>query len=288
MNELNVDQLLDAWMDLGPGTAPARVADAARLEARSTRQTAIPPWWPPRRFLEMNNMMRLGLVAAAFAAAALLGYSYFVAPNVGGPGIENASPTPSPKALPASGELAPGSYLMDDPGWTRWPLTLSVPEGWSTGEGWITKGEDVFLVTYLVTHVYVDACHPGQNWVSTPTSDEIASALANQAGHETAGPTADSIGGFPAQRIDIRVPADFDVQASCDGNPRLRLWPDPGPNDGGGVSIPAGQVMSIFVVDVGEQPMVVATGYRSNTPDSVVAELDEIRSSLRFTESDAR
>ena len=41
MNDRNFDQLLDAWMDLGPTAAPDRVADAARLEARTTRQTAI-------------------------------------------------------------------------------------------------------------------------------------------------------------------------------------------------------------------------------------------------------
>ena len=73
MNDRNLEQLLDAWMDLGPTTAPARLADAARLEARSTRQTAIPLWWPPRRFLEMNNFVRVGLVAAAVGAAPRVG-----------------------------------------------------------------------------------------------------------------------------------------------------------------------------------------------------------------------
>ena len=48
MNDSSLDQLLDAWVELGPNVAPARVADAARLEIRSTRQTAIPKWWPPR------------------------------------------------------------------------------------------------------------------------------------------------------------------------------------------------------------------------------------------------
>ena len=65
MNDRNLDQLLDAWMDLGPNAAPARVAEAARLEARTTRQSAIPVEWRPLRFPEMNNTAKLALGAAA-------------------------------------------------------------------------------------------------------------------------------------------------------------------------------------------------------------------------------
>ena len=103
MNDRNLDQLLNAWMDLGPTTAPDRVADAARLEARSTRQTAIRQWWPPRRFPQMNNMAELGLAAAAVVVAALLGYSLSRRPeHRAGPGQatrrRRPQPTPSPSA----------------------------------------------------------------------------------------------------------------------------------------------------------------------------------------------
>jgi len=121
MNDRSLDQLLDAWMDLGPTSAPDRVADAARLEALSTRQTAIPPWWPPRRFLEMNNIVRVGLVAAAVVTAALLGYSYFIAPNVGWPTVFPSEPTPEPSIsavdftdLEGGGTpLEPGAHRID-------------------------------------------------------------------------------------------------------------------------------------------------------------------------------
>ena len=43
MNDRNFDQLLNAWMDLGPTTAPERVADAARLEAADHAPTARRP-----------------------------------------------------------------------------------------------------------------------------------------------------------------------------------------------------------------------------------------------------
>lgn len=127
MNDRSLDQLLTAWMDLGPTTAPDRVAEAARLEVRTTRQRpAFLSRWATRRFPEMNNMVRVGLVAAAVVAAALLGYSYFIAPNVGGPGPGDPSPTPDPTPStsaaaaidftthPGEGaELQPGPYVID-------------------------------------------------------------------------------------------------------------------------------------------------------------------------------
>ncbi len=92
MNDRTHEQLLDAWMDLGPTVAPARVAEAARLEARSTRQTATLSRWLPRRYPEMNTMAKLALSVAAVAVAALIGISMLGGGNIGGPDL--ADPTP--------------------------------------------------------------------------------------------------------------------------------------------------------------------------------------------------
>ena len=125
MNDRNFDQLLNAWMDLGPTTAPERVADAARLEAATTRQLpAVLSRWAPRRFPPMNSYAKVALTTAAVVLAALLGYNYLVAPNVGSPRLfaPDPTPTPSPSSLgainftqhPGEGrELQPGSYLVD-------------------------------------------------------------------------------------------------------------------------------------------------------------------------------
>src|SRR5688572_4323438 len=116
MNDRNLDQLLTAWMNLGPTTAPDRVADAARLEAASTRQTAIPMWWPPRRFPLMNTSVRLALATAVLAGAALLGYTYLVAPNVGDDATIVPAPAPTPAPTPVSiltaTDLQPGTYAI--------------------------------------------------------------------------------------------------------------------------------------------------------------------------------
>lgn len=89
------DELLTAWLDSGPKVAPARVADAARLEAGSTRQMNALERWAYRRTPTMNTAMRFSLAAAAVAVAALVGFNAFVAPNIGTEAPPTATPSPA-------------------------------------------------------------------------------------------------------------------------------------------------------------------------------------------------
>ena len=81
----------------------------------------------------MNNTLRFALAAAAVVAA-LVGLTYFVAPNVGSPGPDPSStvppdPTPTPAALDQpEGPLArvPISSTTIEP----MRITIAVPEGW--------------------------------------------------------------------------------------------------------------------------------------------------------------
>lgn len=101
MNDRNLDQLLDAWMDLGPDAAPDRVAAAAKHEARNTRQTALPAWWPSWSFPLMNNTtFRYGMAVAAVIIAAVVGWSHLPLSNTGsGRPAGTPSPSPSPRPL---------------------------------------------------------------------------------------------------------------------------------------------------------------------------------------------
>jgi hypothetical protein len=95
-DERSFDQLLDAWLDGGPGVAPVRVADAARLEVRTTRQMNSLEIWALRRIPVMNTTMRFAIGTAAVAVAALLGLNLLVPPNVGDdPAPSDASPSVS-------------------------------------------------------------------------------------------------------------------------------------------------------------------------------------------------
>src|ERR671914_627565 len=68
--------------------------------------------WLARRFPSMNTYAKLGVAAAVVVVAALLGFNYLIAPNVGGPGLGSdptPTPTPTPTATP-DGLLPEGSH----------------------------------------------------------------------------------------------------------------------------------------------------------------------------------
>jgi hypothetical protein len=181
MNDRNLDQLLDAWMDLGPTSAPDRVADAARLEAASTRQTAIPMWWPPRRFPVMNATAKIALATAAVVVAMVLGYNYLVAPSIGSPRlfVQDPTPSPSPAAINFTdheGEgrgLQPGPYLIDYGAPVEVVITVpdepfeQAPSAWYKAIfDWGPWHQDnrARLGFGDVENVRVDACDPGPGW----------------------------------------------------------------------------------------------------------------------------
>ena len=101
-----------------------------------------------------------------------------------------------------------------------------------------------------------------------------------QAGHGTTGPTADTLGGFAAERIDVR----FDA-ATCD-NDFAHLWPDAGPNPDGGLPLNPGQTMTIYVIDINGEPMVVAAASSSEASADDLAELEAVVDSVEFTATD--
>jgi hypothetical protein len=92
-----MDQLLDALMDLGPDVAPQRIAQATSVAIRTTKQRRA--WRPAWRFPQLNTYARLGLIAAALLAVALVGIGLFGRPPDVGP---TTSPTPSPTSSAAS------------------------------------------------------------------------------------------------------------------------------------------------------------------------------------------
>ena len=108
MNDRNFDQLLNAWMDLGPTTAPERVADAARLEAAATRQLpAVLSRWAPRRFPVMNTTAKVILATAAVALAVVARLQLSRRPECRRPEALRAGSDSDPSPSPAlRGRLA--------------------------------------------------------------------------------------------------------------------------------------------------------------------------------------
>ena len=229
MTDRELGDLLNAWMDLGPSTAPPRVVDAARLEARSTRQAATQSGWLPRRFPDMTNMVRIGLVAAAVVAAALLGYSYLIAPRIGGPTLFPPDSTPEPSVAATSftsleGEgtdLDPGAYRIDYAAPVTVVITipdepfLAHPSAWYKARfdwGPWHQSNAAALGVMDVSSVSTDPCASGfgPDQAIGPGVEDLAAALGQVVGIEVERAEA-SLDGYSGQLLDITAterPAD--------------------------------------------------------------------------------
>ena len=287
-------RIVRSWLRADEHESADRVLEAVIDQLDTTPQRRA-TWWPARRFPEMNNSAKLALAAAAVVVAAFLGMRFMLPPNIGGPQeIPVPTSTASPSALPAQGDLEAGTYRIDADEWAPRPLTFTVPEGWRTSDGFVSKGEgtqpaprefgDVFVVTWKLTHVYIDACQwdgaIAEKMTEVGTPDEVTEALASQLGHETTGPTAVTLGGYPAQQLDFYVPEDFEI-ATCSAS-FLRLWPDPGPNTSGGLPIFAGQTVTVYVIDIDGDALVVAAASLADASEADIAELERIVDSIRI------
>lgn len=242
MTDRTLDELLDAWMDLGPTVAPERVAEAARLEVRSTRQLpAAVGRWAPRRFPDMNSTVRIVLAAAAVVAVAFLGYTYLVAPMVGGPAPSDAPSSASMSAavaspsdastavdftrLPGGGtELEPGPYLITSASPVE--ITITVPdepyESWPSA--WYKalydwgpwhQSNDARLAFVVVDNLYVDPCQPDlglRDPAVGPTVDELIDALGTIRAISLGPPSAATLDGYSGRMFEL---TGADSPAAC-------------------------------------------------------------------------
>jgi hypothetical protein len=289
MNDRDFDQLLDAWMDLGPTVAPARVAEAVRLEARSTRQTASLRGWPPRRFPEMNTTVRLALAAAAVVAAAVLGYAYLAGPSVGDTTIPQPSSQPGasiradlPLLTEQDGSLDPGTYAVTEIEPMR--LAITVPRGWSRNVApdtvW-TEDSTVTIWFGRVDELNTDPCAASTEMtaLSGPTVDDFADALAALPSLD-AQVSSISVSGYPGAAVELSV-AD-PVDGWCEGAGSLWEIEDVG---GGTVDMglpgPFG-TMRVTIVDVNDDRIVIAATVRGAATMADTAGLREVLDSLEI------
>ena len=275
MNDRNLDQLLTAWMDLGPSTAPDRVADAARLEARTTRQTAIPAWWPPRRFPFMNTYAKFALAAAAVVAAALIGYTSLGGPGLGGPPppaseVPAPSPSPVPDLNEQEGSLEPGRYAVTVGGHI---VSFAVPAGWTKNvvdsAVWTANSEARVSFGEL-SELNIDPCHPELGLVETigPTVEDLAAALAALPGIESTATSA-TLAGMPATRVDVTAPDSFGDCIPEGGEAMLNTVAPLEPG-----------VHSFWIAEVSGTRLVVHAVDRTAATEAQASQLEEIVGSI--------
>jgi hypothetical protein len=164
-----------------------------------------------------------------------------------------------------------------------------VPAGWSTDQGFVRNHNDsvheLLLVTWIVTHAYTDICHWDGALVDAGTTpDELVNILVAQ-GRTASAVTDVDLGGFPAKRVELTVPADLDV-TTCDSGGSggfIRFWPDPGPDESGGLCCGAvGSTDVVYVVDVAGSRFVVVARHEPGGAAEAIAELEAIVASIRI------
>jgi hypothetical protein len=300
--DADVTRAVRSWLEDGRTTLPDRVLDAVLDQLPATPQQRSR--WPGRVVRDAKPFAGLSVAAAALIVVVLAGVA--VRPGATGvvaPGTSptpSASSTPSPVAspsarlLPRFGALDAGTYVIPAGSLTPARLTLTVPPGWATDDGFITKGpprpgsqdrgsffnERVLLTTWRVTHVYSDVCRDRVLISAGTTADSIVAALASQTGRTVTGPTSTTLGDVAAQRLVMTLPMDIDP-AGCDGG-IIRFWPDPGPDENGGLCCSApGSTDVVYVVDARTiQPLVVVARHQLDTTAADLAELNAVVSSI--------
>ena len=241
---------LESYLDEYEGSTPLPedVRDAIRAELPSTRQR--PPWWPARRFPQMNNMAKLAIAAAAVVVAALLGFNYFAARNVGSPGL-GASPTPTPTTAPPSPEPSgsPSPSPLDTSAWTRfvsgrYGLSLAHPDDWTVEPGdhdwtletdaaWPNTAAEKFSSAdgHIAIAAWSVAVDPGttlEEWIQTYCEANTTPCTGIQ------DRAVEIVAGEGGQESGLLVPFDGDVQAfflSADRIYVVASWRPPGELD---------------------------------------------------------
>ena len=170
----DVTRIVRSWLEEGATALPDRVLDAVLDQVPATSQRRA--WWPARRLNEMNNALKVAIVAAAVVVIAVVGFNLVPRQaGIGGPGpsptasptatqTPTQTPTPTPSPLPSGvltefpeGPLTAGTYTLapytaagegmchvpPQSGCTETTaddtirFTMTVPDGWNAFGPWV-------------------------------------------------------------------------------------------------------------------------------------------------------
>jgi hypothetical protein len=282
-----MDELLDRWMDLGPTVAPQHIAEATRAEIRATAQRRPPALaWP---FADMTTFARLGLVAAALVALALIGMKLIPAiGGVGGPSASSSSTpqaTPSPVtrvSLPDSGNLEIGrntvsvdgaklSFEVADSSWEAYRRILIAksevgPQG----------AEAIVYWTPFPEGTQVVSCGPWSNAPHT-TVDQLVNAVMTAPGIEVVEAPSDvRVGARPAKLLTVTVRENLGCDPGYFFNWRAQ---------GGGAlwqMTQVGDTLRVLILDVDGSPFFVVGQTNADASRWLNDEVEQIMASIRF------
>lgn len=293
--ERDTTRIVRSWLEGGVTDLPDRVLDAVLEQLPATPQRH--PWWSARRFLRMNNPLKLAIAAGAVFTAGIIGLNLL--PRAAQPGagaVASATPTSTPvptpvpslspfPSLPPEGlVMEPGRYQLSGRHSAGMSLSVEVPAGWTVessdmiakNRGLLDSEAGALFAFWPISGTFADPCTDHTLVVPTPGPgvDALADALADQPGTEAGPPSAVTVDGYPGKVVDSMVTADIEP---CGVNGFwLWAWPDGQPRWVQGTD----ELNRMFVVNVDGERLTFNGRYPAAITAADRAELDAIIASI--------
>jgi hypothetical protein len=285
-------RIVRSWLEDGVTSLPDRVLDAVLDELPATRQHRA-QWWRARTLLHVNRALAYGVAAAAVVIVAMLGIGFLSpgGPSVGGPG---ATPTPtataSPVALPDSGILQAGAYVIDD--YLPFRITFDVPGGWQSCPGGPHEigacfslasdpGRPMGIAFLTVDNVVADPCDRSMPELGPPVGpsvDDLVTAISDLEGFTATEAVDVTVDGFRGTQFEVAAPDDAS-HCPSDGDIGFGTWRTPSRTNG----VAAGEVNLVRVLDVDGVRLVVTAAYHpSIASPEMVAEIRRVFESVHI------
>lgn len=265
--------------------------------SHAAAEAAEPPDFAPieRRGAQRRRTHTMLMAAAAVVVMAIVaaGSSLVIGDESTSPSpVSPGPPSPTFGSMP-SGDgakdqaIEPGTYRIPSSAWSAVDFKIAFPEGWTVQYGNIYHHEpdgELTLEAAVVDEIFTDACHgDGVPTAVGPRVQDLVTALRRQPGPVTRGPVETTLGGYPATRIDLRVPKSLDLETcrlADDGDLGLQIWYSE-PADNYFVLFP-GAVASVYILDVDRERQVFVTQNRSPNSPAASAELQAVLDSIRI------
>jgi hypothetical protein len=284
MTTNDFDRTARLWLEDGPNELSDRVLQAALDEIHVTRQRRT--WWPAPALRPLSDTMRvaavLGMVVLVVAGLGLLF-------PIGGPSKPVATPPPTPRALTLDeAGVGPGTFVAADPFPVR--VTFTLPSGWDSAMGgpYLVDLRRPYhpegLTFSIFDLVYADPCHPGLGFVDPvpgPRAADLAAVLASRPGLAATAPIDVTVDGYPGKQLTLTAPATFDDCAIAMQGFVPWVLPMAGAND-----MSPGQRDRVWILDVEDQRLVIATEEMPGQTPQEEADVQGILDSIRLAPAD--
>jgi hypothetical protein len=212
--------------------------------------------------------------------------------SAGEPDAPAVTATASTLGSIPSGDAAvePGTYEIPSSAWSVTDFSVTFrEEGWNVQYGHVfnkhqDEEDELGFYAVVVDEIFDDPCQgEGAPVELGPSVDDLVVALRSQRGAEVSNPVDTALGDHPATRVDLRVPADFDLE-DCrlfdDGVEGLQIWH----------SVPADKYFvllremtaSVYILDIDGERQVFLAGYNAATSKADQEELQTVLDSIRI------